>query len=92
MIMQLANLQQFANNIMIYCFPPSHSTSDSGSDASKKHLEEFICPYTNEDIISLRSEIAELKMWDLQYFKHKKELLKELEDLINDVINIGISL
>jgi len=33
--------------------------------------------------------MEELEAWDERYFKHREELLKELDDLVKSVVDIG---
>jgi len=33
--------------------------------------------------------MEELEAWDERYFKHREELLKELDDLVKAVVDIG---
>lgn len=59
------------------------------SDAAKQDTQEFVCPYAKSDVAALRREMEELESWDERYFKQREELIKELDDLVKAVVDIG---
>ena len=73
---------------MIFCTPVC-DWNLTNSDNIKKDLQEFVCPYTKADITALKRDMEELEAWDERYFKHREELLKELDELVKSVVDIG---
>ena len=67
---------------------PSQFVNDS-SDDTMRSLEELQCPFSYDEIASLRAEMEELEIWDEWYFKQREELLQELDGTIASVMHIG---
>ena len=60
------------------------------SDSTRESLEEFKCPFTGDEVASLREEMEELTAWDARYFARREELLREMEKIVEGVVQTGI--
>ena len=59
------------------------------SDSTRESLEEFKCPFSRDEIASLREEMEELTAWDDRYFARREELLREIEEIVQGVVQTG---
>ena len=77
-------------NITSGCRPFSkHSVY--GSDSMRETLSEFKCPFSRDEVVSLREEMEELAAWDERYFIRREQLFREMQDLVELVMHTGES-
>ena len=60
-----------------------------GSDSTRESLEEFKCPFSRDEVVSVREEMAELTAWDDEYFARREELFREMEEIVEGVLHTG---
>jgi hypothetical protein len=61
----------------------------AGSDSTRESLEEFKCPFSRDEVVSVREEMAELMAWDDEYFARREELFREMEEIVEGVLQTG---
>jgi hypothetical protein len=59
------------------------------SDSTRDALEEFKCPFSHDEVVSLREEMEELSVWDDRYFARREELFREIEEIVEGVLQTG---
>ena len=62
---------------------------DWGSDSTRESLGEFKCPFSRDEVVSVREEMEELTAWDDEYFARREELLREMEEIVEGVLQTG---
>lgn len=62
---------------------------DWGSDSTRESLEEFKCPFSREEVVPVREEMDELTAWDDEYFARREELFREMEEIVEGVLQTG---
>ena len=89
MILRREDLRMSVPNITSGCTPLPSSSVLTRSDSTRESLEEFKCPFSRDEVVSVREEMEELTAWDDEYFARREELFREMEEIVEGVLQTG---
>src|SRR5271156_2890095 len=89
MILRREDLRMSVPNITSGCTPRPSSSVLTRSDSTRESLEEFKCPFSRDEVVSLREEMDELTAWDDRYFARREELFREMEEIVEGILQTG---
>ena len=59
------------------------------SEELKKEVESFTAPFSPETLRNLKEEMENIQRADAKYSKNRETMLKELDDLITELVSYG---